>query len=52
MFPFIRCNVLMHVYVCLLVSVRLCCVLPIDRDLFKSFEESLIKLQRPSEQAP
>jgi hypothetical protein len=44
------CNVLMHVYVCLSVSVRIRCASPIDHDFFPSFEESTIKLWRPSDQ--
>jgi hypothetical protein len=44
MFAFIWCNVLMHVYVCLLVPVCVHCMPRIDRDLFSGFEKSTIKL--------
>jgi hypothetical protein len=50
MFVSVWCNVLMHIYVCLSVSVRIRCASPIDHDLFLSFEESTIKLWRPSDQ--
>jgi hypothetical protein len=49
-FSFVWCNVLMYVYVCLLVPVRLHFTLRIDRDPFPSFEESKIKLRRPTGQ--
>jgi hypothetical protein len=52
MFFFVWRNVLVHVYVCLLVPVRIRCASRIERDLFLSFEESMIKLRRSSEQAP
>jgi hypothetical protein len=41
----------MHVYVCLLVPVRLHLALRLDRDSFPSLEESTIKRRRPSDQA-
>jgi hypothetical protein len=50
MFSLAWCNVLMHIYVCLLVPVRLRFALRIDRDSFPSFEESTIKLRRSSDQ--
>jgi hypothetical protein len=49
MFSLVWCNVLMHVYVCLSVSVRIRCTSPIDRDLFPSFKESTVKLRRPND---
>jgi hypothetical protein len=36
----------------LFVHVRIRCVSRLDRDLFPSFMESMVKLRRPSEQAP
>jgi hypothetical protein len=51
MFFFEWCNVLMHIYVCLLVPVRLRFALRLDHDSFPSFEESTIKCWRPSDQA-
>jgi hypothetical protein len=50
MFLFEWCNVLMHIYVCLLVSVRLRFALRLDRDSFPSFKESTVKLWRPRDQ--
>jgi hypothetical protein len=44
----IWCNVLIHVYVCLSMSVRIRCASPIDHDLFPSFEESTVKRWQPS----
>jgi hypothetical protein len=49
MFFFEWCNVLMHIYVCLLVPVRLRFALRLDRDSFLSFEESTVKLRRPND---
>jgi hypothetical protein len=49
-FSLVWCNVLMPVYVYLLVSVHVCCMSQIEHDLFPSFEESTIKLWRPSDQ--
>jgi hypothetical protein len=49
-FSLVWCNVIMHVYVYLLVSVRVCSMSQIEHDLFPSFEESTIKLWRPSDQ--
>jgi hypothetical protein len=40
----------MHVYVCLFVPVCIHCASRIDRDPFPSFEESKVKLRRPSDQ--
>jgi hypothetical protein len=34
----------MHVYVCLPMSIRICCALQIDCDMSPSFEESMIKI--------
>jgi hypothetical protein len=50
-FYLVWCNVLMHIYVCLLVLVHLRVALQLDRDLFSRFEESTIKCWRPSDQA-
>jgi hypothetical protein len=50
-FYLVWCNVLMHIYVCLLVLVHLRVALQLDRDLFPRFEESMIKHWRPSDQA-
>jgi hypothetical protein len=50
MFFFEWCNVLMHIYVCLLLHVRLRFALRLDHDSFPSFEESTIKRWRPSDQ--
>jgi hypothetical protein len=41
----------MHIYVCLLVLVRLRFTLRLDRDLIPRFEESTIRRWRPSDQA-
>ena len=41
------CNVLMHIYGCLFVPVFIRDATRIDCDLFLSFEESTVKLQRP-----
>jgi hypothetical protein len=49
MVSFVWCNVLMHVYVCLSMSVRIRCALRLDRDSFPSFEESMVKRWRPSD---
>jgi hypothetical protein len=49
MFFFEWCNVLMHIYVCLFVPVRLHFALRLDRDLFPSFEELTVKRWRPSD---
>jgi hypothetical protein len=49
MFYLVWCNVLMHIYVSLLVLVRLRFALRLDRDLFTRFEESTVKLRRPSD---
>jgi hypothetical protein len=43
-------NVLMHTYVCLLVPICVHCMSRIECDLFLSFEESTIRLRRPSDQ--
>ena len=43
-FYLVWCNVLMHIYVSLLVLVRLRFALWLDCDLFPSFEESTVKL--------
>ena len=51
MFYLVWRNVLMHIYVSLLVLVRLRFTLRLDRDLFPRFEESKIKRWRPSDQA-
>jgi hypothetical protein len=40
----------MHLYVCLLVPVRLHFALRLDRDSFPSLEESTVKLRRQSGQ--
>jgi hypothetical protein len=45
------CNILMHIYVCLLVPVRLRFALRLDRNSFLSFKESAIKRWRPSDLA-
>ena len=50
-FYLVWCNVLMHIYVCLLVSVCLRFALRLDRDSFPNFEESTVKLRRPSDLA-
>jgi hypothetical protein len=50
MFLFEWCNVLMHIYICLLVSVLLRFALRLDRDSFPSFEESTVKLWQPRDQ--
>jgi hypothetical protein len=53
MFFFEWCNVLsiyIYIYICFLVPVPLRFVLRLDRDLFPSFEESTVKLQRPCDQ--
>jgi hypothetical protein len=42
MVSFVWCNVLMHVYVCLSMSVHIRCASRIDRDSFMSFEESTV----------
>jgi hypothetical protein len=44
------CNVIIHIYVCLLVLVRLRFALRLDRELFLRLEESTIKRWRPSDQ--
>jgi hypothetical protein len=49
MFYLIWCNVLMHIYVFLLVLVRLRFALRLDRGLFPRFEESTVKRRRPSD---
>jgi hypothetical protein len=49
MFYLVWCNALMHIYVSLLVLVRLRFALRLDRDLFTRFEESTVKLRRPSD---
>jgi hypothetical protein len=49
MFYLVWCNVLMHIYVYLLVLVHLRFVLRLDHDLFTRFEESTVKLRRPSD---
>jgi hypothetical protein len=51
MFVFVWCNVLMHIYVCLLVSVRLRSALQLECDPSPSFEGSKIKRWRPCDQA-
>jgi hypothetical protein len=51
MLSLVWCDVLMHVYVCLLVPIRIRCVSQIDYDLFRSLEESTIEPRRPSDQA-
>jgi hypothetical protein len=51
MFFFEWCNVLMHIYVCLFVSVCLRFALRLDRDSFPNYEESTVKLWRPSDLA-
>jgi hypothetical protein len=51
MFYLVWCNALMHIYVSLLVLVRLRFALRLDRDLFTRFEESTVKLRRPSDPA-
>jgi hypothetical protein len=50
MFSLVWCNVLMHIYVCLLVPVRLRFALRLHCDPFPSFEESTVKLRRPRDQ--
>ena len=50
-FYLVWCNILMHIYICLLVLVPLRFALWLDRDLFPRFEESTIKRWRPSDQA-
>jgi hypothetical protein len=49
MFYLVWCNILMHIYVCLLVPVCLRFVLRLDRDSFPSFEKSTVKLRRPND---
>jgi hypothetical protein len=49
MVSFVWCNVLMYVYGCLSMSVRIGCASRIDRDSFPSFEESTVKRWRPSD---
>jgi hypothetical protein len=49
MFSLAWCNVLMHIYVCLLVP--LCLRFALRRASFPSFGESTIKLRRPNDQA-
>jgi hypothetical protein len=49
MVSFVWCNILMHVYVCLSMSVRIRCASRIDRGSFPSFEESMVKRWRPSD---
>jgi hypothetical protein len=49
MFYLVWCNVLMHIYICLLVPVCLRFASRIDCDPFSSFEESKIKCWRPSD---
>jgi hypothetical protein len=44
MVSIVWCNVLMPVYVCLSMSVRIRCASRIDCNLFPSFEESTIKI--------
>jgi hypothetical protein len=51
MFYLVWCNVLMRIYVSLLVLVRLRFALWLDCDLFPRFEESTVKLRRPSDLA-
>jgi hypothetical protein len=51
LFSFVWCDVLILVYVCLLVHVRLRFALRLDHDSFLSFEESTVKLRRPSDLA-
>jgi hypothetical protein len=51
MFVFVWCNVLMHICVCLLLSVRLRFTLRLECDPSTSFKESTVKLRRPSDQA-
>jgi hypothetical protein len=51
MFFFEWCNVLMHIYVCLLVPVRLRFSLRLDHDSFLSFEELTVKLRWPNDPA-
>jgi hypothetical protein len=42
-FYLVWCNVLMHIYVCLFVPVRLCFASRIDCDMFSSFKGSTVK---------
>jgi hypothetical protein len=51
MFVFVWCNVLMHICVCLLVSVRLRSALRLECDPSPSFEGSKIKHWWPCDQA-
>jgi hypothetical protein len=51
MFVFVWCNVLMHICVCLLVSVCLRSALRLECDPSPSFEGSKIKCWRPCDQA-
>jgi hypothetical protein len=50
-FYLVWCNVLIYIYVCLLVHVRLRFALRLDRELFLRFEESTIQCWLPSDQA-
>jgi hypothetical protein len=51
LFSFVWCDVLVLVYVCLLVPVRIRCMSRIECDPFSSFEESTLKLRRPRDQS-
>jgi hypothetical protein len=44
MFPFAWCNVLVHMYICWLVPVRVRCMSCIERDRLLSFDDPMIKL--------